>query len=89
MTGFDLQMQQVFMEWRYDPAYGTYWRSQSGRPHLMADGTQVTSENVIIAWLDYAASPTDRRSPDGISTGSNSARRVHRWPGDPRHLDAR
>ncbi len=73
MTGFDLQMQQVFMEWRYDPAYGTYWRSQAGRPHLMADGTQVTSENVAIAWLDYNSSSTDSRSPDGTSTGSNGA----------------
>lgn len=73
MTGFDLKMQQVAMQWRYDPAYNTYWRSQDGKPHLLSDGTQVTAENVIVTWLDYAPSSTDNRSPDGTSTGSGGA----------------
>ena len=70
MTGFDLQIQQVFVEWRYDPASGKYVRSQAGKPHLLADDAQVTTDNVVVAFLDYEASTTDRRSPDGTTTGS-------------------
>jgi hypothetical protein len=70
-SGFDLQIQQVFAQWRYDPATGTYLRSQEGKPHLLADGAQVSTENVVVVWLDYDPSRTDRRSPDGITTGTN------------------
>lgn len=68
-TGFDLQLQQVFVQWRYDPRNGRYLRSQDGGPHLLADGAQVTTDNVVLAWLDYYASHTDNRSPDGRTTG--------------------
>jgi hypothetical protein len=71
MSGFDLQIQQVFVQWRYDPATGTYLRSQAGKPHLLTDGAQVSTENVVVVWLDYDASQTDRRSPDGITIGTN------------------
>jgi hypothetical protein len=73
MAGFDLQIQQVFVQWRYDPASGTYLRMQSDKPHMLTDGTQVSTENVIIAWLDYEPSRTDKRSPDGQTTGTELA----------------
>jgi hypothetical protein len=73
MTGFDLQIQQVFVQWRYDPAFNTYVRAQDHKPHTLADGNQVTSENVVVAFLDYNTSSTDRRSPDGVSTGTGLA----------------
>ncbi|MBI5090001.1 MAG: DUF3048 domain-containing protein [Actinobacteria bacterium] len=73
MVGFDLQMQQVFVQWRYDPATGTYLRLQDDKPHMLADGTQVSTENVVIMWTDYGQSTTDGRSPAGASTGSNPA----------------
>jgi hypothetical protein len=71
MSGFDLQIQQVFVQWRYDPTTGMYLRSQAGKPHLLTDGAQVSTENVVVVWLDYDASGVDRRSPDGITTGTN------------------
>ena len=71
MTGFDLQIQQVFVQWRWDPATGTYLRSQAGKPHMLTDGNQVTTENVVVVWLDYDPSHTDGRSPDGQTTGSD------------------
>ena len=71
MSGFDLQIQQVFVQWRYDPATGRYLRSQEGRPHNLTDGKQVSSENVVVVWLDYNPSHTDGRSPDGQSTGTD------------------
>ncbi len=73
MTGFDLQIQQVFVQWRYDPATGKYVRSQDGRPHTLADGKQVFTDNVVILNLDYEPSRTDNRSPDGRTTGSGLA----------------
>lgn len=73
MTGFDLQIQQVFVQWRYDPGTGTYLRLQDKHPHKLADGSQVSTENVVIAWLDYFPSHTDGRSPDGSTTGTDPA----------------
>ena len=73
MTGFDLQMQQVFVQWRFDPATGGYLRAEDNKPHMMADDVQVSTENVVIAWLDYEPSTTDGRSPDGRTTGTNAA----------------
>ncbi len=73
MSGFDLQIQQIFVQWRYDSATGTYLRSQEDKPHRLADGAQVSTENVVVVWLDYEPSQTDRRSPDGITTGTNPA----------------
>ena len=79
MSGFDLHMQNVYMQWRYDAGTGTYLRSQAEKaakantPHKLADGSQVSSENVIIVFLDYEPSHTDRRSPDGNTTGTNPA----------------
>jgi hypothetical protein len=70
MTGFDLQIEQVFVQWRYDPASGKYLRDQDDKTHKLADGNQVTTDNVVVVWLDYYASSTDSRSPDGRSTGS-------------------
>jgi len=73
MTGFDLQIQQVFVEWRYDVATGTYLRSQDRKEHLLADKARVSTDNVIISFLDYEPSTTDGRSPDGRTTGTNPA----------------
>lgn len=70
MTGFDLQIQLISVQWRYDPATGKYLRNQEGGRHMLTDGTQVSTENVVVAWLDYYPSNTDGRSPDGDSTGS-------------------
>ncbi|MEI8238273.1 MAG: DUF3048 domain-containing protein [Actinomycetota bacterium] len=69
-AGFDLQIEQVFVQWRYDPKSNNYVRMQDHYPHMLTDGTQVTTDNVVVIWLDYYPSHTDNRSPDGASTGS-------------------
>ena len=73
ISGFDMQIQQVFVQWRYDTATGTYLRSQDRAPHVLADGKQVSTENVVVMWLDYVPSRIDSRSPAGNSTGTNAA----------------
>jgi hypothetical protein len=70
MTGFDLKIEQVFVQWRYDAATDTYLRDQDNREHVLADGSRVTTDNVVVVWLDYYSSSTDPRSPDGRSTGT-------------------
>ena len=71
MAGFDLQIQSVFVQWRYDFGTNRYLRSQEKRPHLLADGVQVSTDNVVLVALDYNPSHTDGRSPDGQTTGTN------------------
>jgi hypothetical protein len=72
-SGFDLQIQQVFVQWRWDAGSGTYLRSQERKPHVLTDRKQVTTDNVIVTELDYDPSHTDGRSPDGNTTGSGTA----------------
>ncbi len=69
MNGFDLQMQQVFVQWRHDTKTDTYVRFQDGGPHLLANGHLVSTDNVIVLWLAYEPSHTDGRSPNGTTTG--------------------
>jgi hypothetical protein len=71
MNGFDLQIQTNFVQWRWDAAFGTYLRWQATEPHLLMDGNLVTTDNVVVAWLDYYPSHTDGRSPDGQTTGTD------------------
>ncbi|MFM2079312.1 MAG: hypothetical protein RJA49_3202 [Actinomycetota bacterium] len=73
MNGFDLQMQQVFVQWRHDTKTDTYVRFQDGGPHTLANGHQVSTDNVIITWLAYEPSHTDGRSPNGTTTGKGKA----------------
>ena len=73
ISGFNLQIQQVLAQWRYDASTATYLRSQDHAPHVLADGKQVSTENVVVMWLDYVPSRIDSRSPAGNSTGTNAA----------------
>jgi hypothetical protein len=71
--GFKLHIEQVHAEWHFDPDSNIYERSQEGKPHLLADKTQVAFNNVIVLWIDYGHSPADVRSPDGGTIGSGDA----------------
>ena len=71
--GFKLHIEAVNAEWHFDAASNSYARSQEGHPHLMADGTPVKFDNVVVLWIDYDHSPADARSPDGGTIGSGDA----------------
>ena len=71
--GFKLHIEAVHAEWHFDAASNSYARSQEGRPHLMADGTPVKFDNVIVLWINYDHSPADVRSPDGGTIGNGDA----------------
>jgi hypothetical protein len=71
--GFKLHIEAVHAEWHFDAAANNYQRSQDGKPHVMADGTRVAFNNVVVLWIDYGHSVADARSPDGGTIGSGSA----------------
>ncbi|HQV56701.1 MAG TPA: DUF3048 C-terminal domain-containing protein [Ilumatobacteraceae bacterium] len=73
MSGVDVKIQTVKVSWRWDPAAGLYLRDQDGRPHMLSDGTQVSTENVVIMWTDYQPSPADARSPEATSLSRGEA----------------
>jgi hypothetical protein len=72
-TGFKLHIQSVHAEWQYSPGSNTYLRSQDGHPHVMADGTRVEFDNVVVLWIAYEHSSADARSPDGGTIGNGDA----------------
>jgi Protein of unknown function (DUF3048) N-terminal domain/Protein of unknown function (DUF3048) C-terminal domain len=71
--GFKLHIENVHAEWHYVATSDSYQRSQEGHPHVMADGTRVEFNNVVVLWIDYGHSTADGRSPDGGTIGSGDA----------------
>jgi len=63
-TAFDVRMDAVDVTWVWDPASGSYLRHQNGRAHLAADGTQISTTNVVVMSVQYTPSPADVRSPE-------------------------
>jgi hypothetical protein len=53
--------------WEWDPASGTYLRSENGRPHNQADGSQVSTNNVVVLVLEYGLWAA---SPEAVTVGS-------------------
>ncbi len=72
-VGFNLHIQRVRVEWRFVAESNSYERSQDGQPHVLADGTRVQFNNVIVMWINYEPSQADARSPDGGTIGSGNA----------------
>lgn len=72
-TGVDLNMDGLPIEWRFDAPSGAYLRSNGGTPHMDALSGQVSTENVIVMYVDYQASAADARSPEAQTIGSGEA----------------
>lgn len=67
---FDVRMDGVRIVWVWSPASGQYLRHQDDRPHMSADGTQVSATNVVEMSVTYIPSPADARSPEAQTLGS-------------------
>ena len=55
-TGVSVQFRGVIVtsaQYRWDPASGTWRRSQDGAPHLDAAGVQVAPSNVVVQLVNY------------------------------------
>ena len=72
-TGVDLDMDGLPIEWRFDAPSGAYLRSNGGTPHMDELSGQVSTENVVVMFVDYQPSPADNRSPEAQTIGSGEA----------------
>jgi hypothetical protein len=72
-AGFKLHIQQVHAAWDFNPESKLYERSQEGKPHVLADGTRVAFNNVVVLWIEYGHSEADARAPDGGTIGNGNA----------------
>lgn len=61
------------VSWRWNAKRQLFERSQNGRPHLDADGSQLVAKNVVVLVTRYGRSPADTRSPEAVTTGSGDA----------------
>jgi Protein of unknown function (DUF3048) N-terminal domain/Protein of unknown function (DUF3048) C-terminal domain len=58
----------------WDPAHGTWRRSQNGTPHMAAEGLQIAPQNVLVAEINYDLSGQLGRSvPHAVVTGYGPA----------------
>jgi hypothetical protein len=74
---FAVPMAGVAVGWTWDPASGTYLRSQDGEPHVGDTGAHINAHTVVEVVTEYIPSPVDERSPHAVTTGSGAAV-VHR-----------
>jgi len=58
------------IRWDWDEASGSYVRSENGRPHTLEDGSQVSTNNVVVLALEYRLTPWEAKSPEGVTVGS-------------------
>ncbi|HQZ36630.1 MAG TPA: DUF3048 domain-containing protein [Ilumatobacteraceae bacterium] len=72
-TGVDLDMDGLPIEWRFDAPSGAYLRSNGGTPHMDELSGQVSTENVLVMFVDYQPSPADNRSPEAQTIGGGDA----------------
>jgi hypothetical protein len=61
------------VSWQYDAASGRYFRSQQGKAHNDAEGNQLSTENLVVVYVDYQPSPADRNSPEAQTIGTGEA----------------
>jgi hypothetical protein len=70
----DLRMEGgLEVSWTYDAASGRFLRSQQGKAHNDSDGVQISTENLVVVYVDYQPSPADRNSPEAQTIGSGEA----------------
>ena len=57
----------------WDAGLNGWARSMDGKPHKVANGTQIAPENVVVMETTYRTSPADAKSPEVVSVGSGKA----------------
>ena len=72
-SGVDLNMDGLSVEWRFDAPSGAYLRSNGGTPHMDELSGQVSTENVLVMFVDYQPSAADSRSPEAQTIGTGDA----------------
>jgi len=74
VTGVKVNMDgNMRSSWEWDDRSGLYVRSHQDDPHVEADGTRVSTHNVVILVCEYKTSVADSRSPEAQTTGDGVA----------------
>lgn len=74
VTGVKLRMDGgMRASWEYDGTSGTFLRSRDDDPHVLSDGSRVSTHNVVVLECEYRTSVADSRSPEAQTTGSGPA----------------
>ena len=66
-------MDGLQVSWAFDATSGRYLRSSSGEPHGDALSGQVSTDNLIVMFVDYRPSVDDARSPEAQTIGAGEA----------------
>ena len=69
VTGFDLAMRGINVEWTWDADTGRFLRSQQGAAHIDAQHGRIGAHNVVVAGVEYKPSTIDARSPEAQTIG--------------------
>lgn len=74
VTGVKLRMDGgMRASWEFDGTSGTFLRSRDDDPHVLSDGSRVSTHNVVVLECEYRTSVADSRSPEAQTTGSGPA----------------
>ena len=72
--GVNVAMDGVKVGWTWDNASLTFLRTSDGKVHKDANAdAQVSTNNVVVLYLEYRASPADASSPEAQTIGSGQA----------------
>ena len=72
-TSLTGDMDGLKVQWTFDATSGHYLRSSAGEAHGDALSGQVSTDNIIVMFVDYRPSVADERSPEAQTIGAGSA----------------
>jgi hypothetical protein len=74
VAGLKLSMDGLKAAWEWNDDEGLFLRFQDGRPHTDTVGNaQVSTNNVVVLFVNYRPSPADKRSPEAQTLGFGEA----------------
>lgn len=72
-AGVDLSFGRADIAFRWSAAARGWLRTQNGTAHVVADGTRLAPENVVVLEVPYGVSNIDAQSPEAHTIGSGRA----------------
>ena len=72
-SGVNISMDGVDLTWVWNEIAGSYTRFVDREGEVDEKGKPITTENVVVLFVDYEASPADPRSPEAQTVGSGIA----------------
>ena len=72
-TSLTGDMDGLKVQWTFDATSGHYLRSSAGEAHGDALSGQVSTDNIIVMFVDYRPSVADARSPEAQTIGAGAA----------------